>query len=74
LRSDSLSVGSILEETNPNSSFKMCKRLSEERPPREKVKATLHLEDGSKFEGYSFGANIGVGGEVGRYFYLFVIS
>ena len=45
---------------------KMCKQPSEERTPREKVKATLYLEDGSKFEGYSFGADQGVGGEVGE--------
>ena len=44
----------------------MCKQPSEERTPREKVKATLYLEDGSKFEGYSFGADQGVGGEVGE--------
>ena len=44
----------------------MCKQPSEERLPREKVKATLFLEDGSKFEGFSFGAAQGVGGEVGK--------
>jgi hypothetical protein len=43
----------------------MCKQLSAEPSPRERVKATLYLEDGSKFEGYSFGAAQGVGGEVG---------
>ena len=46
----------------------MCKQLSAEPSPRERVKATLYLEDGSKFEGYSFGAAQGVGGEVGMTF------
>jgi hypothetical protein len=44
----------------------MCKQSSEESSPKERVKATLYLEDGSKFEGYSFGASQGFGGEVGE--------
>ena len=54
----------------------MCKQPSSEPSTRERVKATLHLEDGSKFEGYSFGAATGVGGEVGTYdlFWLGFIS
>ena len=44
----------------------MCKQPSSESNPKEKVKATLYLEDGTKFEGYSFGSNQGIGGEVGK--------
>ena len=46
----------------------MCKRPSTEPSPQEKVKAVLYLEDGTTFEGYSFGAAQGIGGEVGTFF------
>ena len=42
----------------------MCKQILGNIPPAKK-KAKLILQDGSEFEGYSFGADTSIGGEVG---------
>ena len=42
----------------------MCKQLLGIMPPAKK-KAKLILQDGTEFEGYSFGAETSIGGEVG---------
>ena len=42
----------------------MCKQIHGNMPPAKK-KAKLILQDGSEFEGYSFGADTSIGGEVG---------
>ena len=52
----------------------MCKKLLGIIPETKK-RAKLILEDGTVFEGYSFGADVSVGGEVGElfseFFFLF---
>ena len=41
----------------------MCLHSPDQKETRKK--ATLILEDGTKFEGFSFGADKSVGGEIG---------
>ena len=42
---------------------RMCLHCPDQKETRKK--ATLILEDGTKFEGFSFGADKSVGGEIG---------
>ena len=42
----------------------MCLHSTDQKGTRKK--ATLILEDGSKFDGFSFGADKSVGGEIGE--------
>ena len=51
----------------------MCKQILGNMPPAKK-KAKLILQDGSEFEGYSFGADTSIGGEVGMYIISHVFS
>ena len=50
----------------------MCKKLLGIIPETKK-RAKLILEDGTEFEGYSFGADVSVGGEVGELFSEFFL-
>ena len=45
-------------------------------PPLEKMdrrKATLILEDGTQFSGFSFGAETSIGGEIGELSFVYVM-
>ena len=44
----------------------MCKEIKG-IVPKPKKKAKLILEDGTILEGFSFGAEVSIGGEVGKY-------
>lgn len=44
----------------------MCQGPEFAKAPVEKAKATLVLQNGQRFQGYSFGAKVSIGGEVGK--------
>ena len=44
----------------------MCQGPEFTKIPAEKTKATLVLQNGQRFQGYSFGAQVSIGGEVGK--------
>ena len=56
---------------HPNNTATMC--LHPTRDNFNRKKATLILEDGSEFPGFSFGAETSIGGEIGREFSVNVL-
>ena len=50
----------------------MC--LNQDQDKMDRKKATLILEDGTTFSGFSFGAETSIGGEIGKEIYRNIIT